>query len=181
MNTIKTEHKIPKPWTAYRSTLRLAPSVSKCILGPSASRKLSAFELDGLAKHWGNTLGLDQSSPWIWKAFQQNPQAPVVICACNVDFSETRVFENVAPELMYLFTSLKRKDSGFLISRDQYIVQSAVVTNGVIKSIRSWPAEYACERSQIVSIHKKLEPEMDSNAAMLIIESSCGDIQRHES
>lgn len=177
--TINIEGKLPLDLKRHKTILRLAPSLGRCYTLQAASTKLSSTELKGLAEHWGKTFMGSNYSAWQWQAVQAQAGDPILLCACQVHAEYLNVFQTVKPELLNLIDSLKADDSAWVVCRDEFLVQSALVTDGVIRSIRTWPNYYTSHVKEVIEKHILLANDTLGKNIHHVIESSLGEVQTH--
>jgi hypothetical protein len=163
----------------YKTTLRLAPSLGRCYTLQAANKSLSQAELNGLADHWGRIFMGSHYAEWQWQAIQFKPEQAVLLCACQVKAQHLDVFQTVKPELIHLIDSLDNKDCAWVVSRDEKLVQSALVLNGAISTIRAWPSQYTSDTKAVIKKHLLLSDDIQSASIDYVVESRFGEVQKH--
>jgi len=177
--SIHVQGKLPPAMKRHKTTLRLAPSLGRCYTLQAANNKLGSSELKGLAEHWGKTFMGPKYSAWQWQAMQIQPGDPILLCACQVNTQYLNVFQTVKPELLNLIDSLKANESSWVICHDEFLVQSALVKDGVIRSIRTWPSHYTNHVKEVVEKHMLLADETRGKNIHHVVESHLGEVQIH--
>lgn len=178
-HSINAQSQLPSALKRHNTTLRLAPSLGRCYTLQAASTKLGSSELKGLAKHWGKTFMGPNYTAWQWQAVQLELAQPILLCACKVDTPLLNAFQTVKPELLNLIDSLKANDSAWVVCRDETLVQSALVVNGAIASIRTWPSQYTNLVKEVIEKHMLLADDTRGKTIHHVVESRLGEVQPH--
>lgn len=177
--SIRIAREVPSSFGKYQSTLRLAPSLARCYTLPAAQSSLGNNELQGLATYWAKTLMGLKWNTWNWQAVQSEIQQPILLCAHQVDTGYLNAFRKVKPELLYLMDTLEDRDSAWVISQDDVLVQSALVIEGAIVSIHTWPANYTSSAEEVIHKHGLLSDKACSFTVHRIVESRLGEVYQH--
>lgn len=179
IHSIDTHSRLPATFKRHNTTLRLAPSLGRCYALQAVKNKLDSSELKGLAEHWGKAFMGPKYTAWQWQAVQAKPGHPILLCACQVDVKNQNVFRNVKPELLNLIDSLKANDSAWVVCRDETLVQSALVLDGTIVSIRTWPSHYTSHVKEVINKHLLLTDDTCLSNIDHVVESRLGEVQTH--
>lgn len=179
VSTIRDSGRLPSPFNAYRTTLRLAPSFARCYTLHAAPTRLGSAELNGLAEHWAKTLMGQQWNEWQWQALQVEIQHPVLLFAFKVDEQHLNVFQAVKPELMYLIDTLQTHESAWVVCNDEALVQSALVLEGNIASIRTWPSHYTSHVKDVIDKHLLICDAARGANVHKVLESRFGEVIHH--
>lgn len=178
-HSINAQGNLPPDFKQFKTTLRLAPSLGRCYTLQASNTKLGSSELKGIAEHWGKTFMGSNYSAWQWQAAQAQAGDPILLCACQVHSEYLNVFQTVKPELLNLIDSLKADDSAWVVCRDEFLVQSALVTDGVIRSIRTWPNYYTSHVKEVIEKHILLANDTLGKNIHHVVESSLGEVKTH--
>lgn len=163
----------------HQATLRIAPCFSRCIALPASSVRLDKNELRVLAQHWGKKLMGQHWSAWQWQAFQVQLNQAILLCACKVEPHYLSAFQKVVPEIIYQIEHLDANESAWLVCRDEVLVQSALLVENQILSIRTWPAMYSTTAQEVVETHRLLATDLNLPVVHRIVESRCGELSHH--
>jgi len=179
IHSIDTDSRLPATFKRHNTTLRLAPSLGRCYSLQAVKNKLDASELKGLAEQWGKACMGPKYTAWKGKALHARPGHPILLCACQVDAKNQNVFRSVKPELLNLIDSINANDSAWVVCRDEVLVQSALVLDGTIASIRTWPSHYTSHVKEVIEKHMSLTDDTWGTNIHHVVESRLGEVQTH--
>lgn len=179
-SSIQGEGRLPKNFRKHQSILRLAPSLAPCYALPATSVKLGQDELKAVSEHWAKTFMGKSHADWVWQTVQTAPNEALLMAACKVSPNYLNSFETVKPDLLYLLDSIHDCDSSWIVCSDDLLVQSALVKNGKIVSVCTWPIHYGRDARSVIERHSLLRSHTSQARPCRIFESYLGEVSCHD-